>query len=779
MSRAKPFLYLLASCSIFALGNAVANAADQPPADTAVANSTIAQNGSAPVGGSTNTAQPQTNNARVDEIYVTAQRRRERVVDVPISVAVVSAAQLKRQQVTTLHDLDAVTPSLDILHQNGAIGGGAEIRGIGTDSADLGAVASVGIVVDQVGQGNTNISNIFDVSRIEVLKGPQGTLFGLTTSAGVINITTNAPDPTRYSGELHTRLAFSGFAGNESGDQLVQAVVNVPLSADSAVRVAASGELIQGPSRDVTNNKLNQDDHASIRARYLWKDGDQYTLNLISDASQDYQTDGGDAWITGLYAPEPESSQFASCGVTLGDGNRDFCAAQQYQSHTTTYGASAEGDDNLGPATLTSISSFRATTSNSDGQDIFGGDPLQLQVIVKGPQPGAVHLFSQEFRIASNPGTKLDYTVGAFASSQITDTLSDGQSIIFTPFPGGPHIPFVNSLSATNHITDDSAAMFGQTTYHATDRLSVITGARITSASLENRRYDPNQLSQTPPADPASTTRYSTLALSLKGGLQYQIGPSEMVYATISRGYKGAQIGLPPLPEQPYVVKPELPLDYELGYKRTLFGGLLLDANLFYENVKNYQTQSCYYNLTTHTTGCAEANISKVVAKGGELDLFGRLSDSINFSAGVTYQSTTYPSGFLASDFANTFNVGGRQIDQIPRIKGTFSGTYEHPLTDNYTGFVTLNATYKSHVDYSAASDPRTYFGAHSIEGIQVGATRLSDNLKVYAFVSNILNVHEPESLSSNAYNAGPGGTDAQYGPESYRQVGLDADWNF
>jgi len=177
--------------------------------------------------------------------------------------------------------------------------------------------------------------------------------------------------------------------------------------------------------------------------------------------------------------------------------------------------------------------------------------------------------------------------------------------------------------------------------------------------------------------------------------------------------------------------------------------------------------------------GCAEANIIQVIAKGGEVDLFGRLSDAISFNVGATYQSTTYPPGFLSSDFANTFNVGGRQVAQVPRIKATFSGQYERPLSENYTGFATLNVVYKSHIDFSAASDPLTYYHAHAIVGTQIGATRLSDQLKVYAFVSNIFNEHEPESLSSNFFNAGPTGTSVQYGQESFRQVGIGADWNF
>ena len=153
------------------------------------------------------------------DIVVTAQRRAERVVDVPISITVASQAQLERQQVNTVNDLARIAPSLEIQQAPGQnTGGGGSLRGIGTQTFSAGAVASVGIVVDQVSQGNANISDLFDVGRIEVLKGPQGTLFGLTTSAGVINITTYAPDPSGFSARPRTELSNAGTLGSKFGN---------------------------------------------------------------------------------------------------------------------------------------------------------------------------------------------------------------------------------------------------------------------------------------------------------------------------------------------------------------------------------------------------------------------------------------------------------------------------------------------------------------------------------------------------------------------------------
>ena len=220
----------------------------------ALAAPAAAQETAPPAASTDTTAQSDQTNA--NDIIVTAQRRQERVVDVPISITVANQAQLERQQVNTINDLNRIAPSLEIQAAPGQnTGGGGAIRGIGTQTFNQGAAASVGVVVDQVSQGNANLSDLFDVSpAMEVLKGPQGTLFGLTTSAGVINITTNAPDPSRIEGRVRTELSGAGTAGSQFGDQIVQGVINLPLSSNAALRVSGNMNLQQGPDRNASDD---------------------------------------------------------------------------------------------------------------------------------------------------------------------------------------------------------------------------------------------------------------------------------------------------------------------------------------------------------------------------------------------------------------------------------------------------------------------------------------------------------------------------------------------
>jgi outer membrane receptor protein involved in Fe transport len=178
----------------------------------------------------------------LSEVVVTAEKRAERIQDVPVALTVVSSEQLTTEHVYNIADLARTTPSLEMVQAFGGPGGGGQIRGIGTNSFSPTAEGAVGIVVDGVPQGNVNITNIFDVQQVEVLKGPQGTLFGLTSSAGVINMITAAPDPSKF--EVKGQLDYSdlGRFGSEFGEETVRAVLN---AGDERTGLRRSGYGIQ------------------------------------------------------------------------------------------------------------------------------------------------------------------------------------------------------------------------------------------------------------------------------------------------------------------------------------------------------------------------------------------------------------------------------------------------------------------------------------------------------------------------------------------------------
>jgi len=718
------------------------------------------------------------------DIVVTAQRRQERVVDVPISITVANAAQLERQQVNTVNDLARISPSLEIQQAPGQnTGGGGTLRGIGTQTFSAGAVASVGIVVDQVSQGNANISDLFDVGRVEVLKGPQGTLFGLTTSAGVINITTNAPDPSGFSARLRTELSKEGVLGSGFGNQVVQGVVNVPLGSDAAMRVAGFGNFRQGPNHNNVTDELNDTDRWGGRARLLWTPTDKLTLNLIGDYSKTTIENGGDfftfvraggpgPFFGGAgYDPVGITARLASCGVAVGEGNRDYCTSQSYRGRSQNYGASFQADYEFEPFTLTSITAYRRSTETGLGAatNIFRADPLELQV-QNGPVNRRISLFTQEFRVSSPSSQTIEYTLGAFYSRQIQHRDPESLTVTLVPVPGVT-IPIAQNLGAYDRIMDESLAAYGQATIHVANNFRLIAGGRYTSAKLSLDRTSLDS-----PANPYYAQRLSSGVVSYRFGAQYDLNATTMVYATASRGFKGGQIATPALPLVPYVVRPEIPYAYELGLKSTLFGGWVLDLNAFYQNIHDFQAQQCTTIQNTGAISCVQTNISGVKSRGAEINLFGRVTEGLSINTGFLWAKATYPDNYTGTDGTD---IGGTQLAYAPEFKFTFSGEYEHSLSDRTKGFLAADAVWKSRVRYEANSLDVTTYRPHWTVGGRIGVRFDDDRYQLALFGRNLFNQHEPLLMQSDFPYNGAENVGAIYGPQSYRQVGLSFDVKF
>ncbi|MGZ0071750.1 TonB-dependent receptor [Sphingobium limneticum] len=720
------------------------------------------------------------------DIIVTAQRKAEKVTEVPISITVANQAQLERQQVNTVNDLSRVAPSLEIQQAPGQnTGGGGAIRGIGTQTFSAGAVASVGVVVDQVSQGNANISDLFDVSRIEVLKGPQGTLFGLTTSAGVINITTNAPDPSGFSARVRTELSNAGTAGSKFGNQVIQGVVNIPLASNAAIRISGVTNLRQGVNKNALTGDYNDNDRYGVRGRLLWEPTERLTVNLIGDYTKSRAENGGD-FFTFVQTSGPGTAlggllrdsvgitaRLASCGVTPGEGNQKYCSGSSYVGRTENYGGSLQLDYEADPFTLTSVTAYRKSSETGFGAatNVFRGDPLELQV-GNGAVNRKLSLFTQELRISSPADQFLEYTAGVFYSNQKQTRDPESLSVSVVPFPGLT-IPIVRNPGADLDIQDESLAVFGQGTFHLSPSLRLIAGGRYTTDRLSMDRYD-----YFTPADPFSRTILDVQKFSWRLGAQYDLARDMMIYATASRGFKGGQIAIPSAPAKPFVVLPEIPMAYEAGLKTTLFGGWVADLSVFYQKIKNFQAQQCTVDSTA-VISCVQTNINGVKSRGAEINFFGKVFEGLSLNTGFIYAEATYPTNFIGTDGTN---IGGSQLAYAPKYKFTLSGEYEAPVTGRLNGFVAADTVWKSRVRYEANSNSLTTFRSHWLVGGRIGLRTDDNRYSVAVFGRNLFNVHEPSLMQSDF----PYTTDqreqnigAIYGPQSFRQVGISFDAKF
>lgn len=716
-------------------------------------------------------------------VVVTAQKREQKLQDVPMAITVAGAAQLERQQITTVRDLDRVSPAVTFV--DGAPGGGAGIRGIATQSFTPSAEASVGIVVDGVPQGNVNVSNLFDMERVEVLRGPQGMLFGQSASAGVINMVTKAPKIGDTSGRLHIDYADHGTAGSEYGERVAQGVLNLPIDDHSAVRVSAFYNNTNGVERDNAIGGDNQNTDMGFRVRYLNNITDKLKFNLIAD--YDYQKyEGNHTFVFRKATSAAVVAALAACGITASEDNNTGCSKYPSNETYTNAGLSAQFDYEMGDYTLTSITSYRMRDlGDHNTLDILAlqGDGVYPQLLQD--QTGKLRQTSQEIRITSPAREKYDWVAGAYVSrSTYNNHGSAGLTIV--PDPVASIQQLGDYAVATN-----TAAVFGQLNWNFTSQLTGLIGVRASQVTVSDSEVFTKVLTLPfqpfPPFDPVTTeidlldptgtspgphtAGLSTTVSNVSGriGLQYKASPDLMAYGTISRGFKAPQINDTVFGNTPTVVRPEIPTSVELGVKG-MVGRVGVDVNLFYTQVKDYQGQSCVF---TPALTCGATNVSEVISKGIEIDLFGKPMPNLTLNGGFIYNPVTYPDQYTGSDGTE---IGGTQMTGAPKYKFNLSGEYVINFANDYQGFINVDTTYKSLIHIYPSSDADYDVAAHWITGARVGVKFPDRNTTLSLYVRNIGNTPDPVNIYP-----GPSAGDTQQivGKQGLRVVGISLDKSF
>jgi iron complex outermembrane receptor protein len=736
---------------------------------------------------------------------VTAEKRPEKLQDVPVAITVVSSEQLSDQHVTTIADLSRTAPALEMIQSFGGPGGGGQIRGIGTQSFTRSAEGAVGIVVDGVSQGNLNINNIFDVGQIEVLRGPQGTLFGLTSSAGVINITTNAPDPNAFATTWHADYAHKGTAGSEFGQETLQGVVNIPISSDSAVRIAGSVDDNRGVEHNSFTGTDDSVNNYGLRAHYLLN-SDPLTISVIADYQRIIQSgaQGGNiASFVYVTADPTLTAQLAACGITPGFGNQDRCANHLELFYDTAYGLSAQADYKFADATLTSITSYRRDETGPAYQDIQALPEANPQLF-SGGGLSASRQWSEELRVSSNPGAQLEYTTGIFLSNYLTLGYPSASGAFFDIDIAVPFPPFTIAAGGpTTTLTQTSVsseAAFAHAQYHVTDALTFILGARFT-------REEVGDYSSPLGFQPGSAANVGSTTLNIDQnnfsgvvGLQYKLSPQWTTYGTVTRGYKGPQAqaaGAPGSGVPAEIIPAEIPLAFELGIKGAVLDGKLgTDFSVFDTRVQNYQGQTCSLNPTGVLV--CNPNSFNVTTRGVEVDFFGRPIEHLNITGGYIFDQAHYPADYTGED-PNNLNggvtaMGGLQLVGVPESKFTVSGDYVIPMGP-VSAFVGSDVVYKSAIRLGYSASPEFVFPASWNVGLR-GGVRSSDNRwGVSLFARDVNNSHEPITLFGGPAFTGPpppagapfffnpaypnghiSGVSGWIGAQSLREVGVSLD---
>lgn len=359
----------------------------------------------------------------LQRVIVTATKREQTLQDVPISVSVTTPATIDEAHITDLMDLQSVVPSLQVTQFNAVGQTNFIIRGFGNGAGNDGIESSVGVFIDGVyrSRSSSAMDNLPDVSRIEVLRGPQSTLFGKNVSAGAINIVTAAP-----------QFNFSSSGSVEIGNynlREAKAAITGPISDTVAFRLSASGEMRDGYLNNVvTDNKVNNRDRSSFRADFLIKPNSDLSMRVIADYSQIKETCCGAVSL--LNGPATQFIGAASpngLGMPISNPAQKFDNAIAFNTdptnRLTAKGISAQIDWKTQLGNVTSITAYR-DQSNSSMQDVdFTGADLANK-----DQGNNIHTFTQELRITGSDHDRVNWMAGAFFDKERINT---GQTISY------------------------------------------------------------------------------------------------------------------------------------------------------------------------------------------------------------------------------------------------------------------------------------------------------------------------------------------------------------
>lgn len=666
----------------------------------------------------------------ITDIIVTAQRREESAQRAPLVLDTVTANEL--QGISDVRELQTAVPGIQFANAGNVVQ--TYIRGIGSFNAKSVQESAVAYSVDGVYLFTTTQVSpaMYDLARVEVLKGPQGTLYGRNASGGAVNLISQGAKLGRVEGFL------SGEYGNYDSWRLVGAV-NLPVSDTLAVRVAGQHTEHDGYLTDGTSD----DDTTAGRIRALWEPSADISLKLNFDAARVRGVGPGSVVFPFVDPDNPWRGALDSVvdtGVSRLSGTRPL---QRPSNKVDQWSMSAELNWNLGFATLTFLPAYR--DENIYQFSYVPGYNIEENADIKQT--------SFEARLA-NQSDRLKWVVGAYyLDVDIAQTF-----LINNPNPPVGR-PVVNFLDNPNKL--ESWAMFGEATYSVTDTFRLIGGLRYTweraiSGGFQNQTFPPPLATDifdpaTQPGDFLVDERVTNDAVTWKVGAQYDLAPDSSIFATVSRGFKGGGSYVDAATVDP-TFKPETVTAYEFGSRNRFFdNSLQLNLEAFYWDIKDQQIAFLGFNSLNQpkfqTVNAANSN-----AYGGSVDIVWLATPNDRFHFGVEYVKSKYsnfvrvqPAAPLGT-LCTTSGVPGRiAIDcsgfpmmRTPKWAG--AAGYEHRFNLASGATVTLggDTTFASSRYTSIDFSPVTRDGGYAVFNAELGYHAPDDRWTVSLWGQNL-----------------------------------------
>lgn len=727
----------------------------------------------------------------LSEVVVTSRRRIEKAQDIPIAVSVITGKQAEQAGAFNVNRIKELVPSVQLYSSNPR-NTGINIRGTGSpfgltnDGIDPG----VGFYVDGVYYARPAATTLdfIDVERIEVLRGPQGSLFGKNTTSGTFNITSRKPS---FTSGADFELSYGNY-------QYLQAKASITgaLSSTIAGRLSFSGTQRDGLIENIaTGRSVNTLNNQGIRGQLLYTPTEDINITLAADLTT--QRPDGYAQVIAGVAPTQRAA-YRQFNAIIADLNYQLPSLNAFDrkiDHDTPWrsgqdlgGVSLNVDAKIGGGTLTSTTAWRIWNWDPSNDRDFTG----LQALAKSQATSTHQQWTQEIRYAGEFSSKLSGVAGVFLIGQelLTDpyyieesgdaqwrfSQSTTSSLWQTPglFDG-------YGIKTKSNLNTFSAAVFGQLDWKITDKLHLLPGLRYNydKKKVDYDRKTYGGLQTTDPAlialkklvytDQAFQADVDDTNYSGNVTLSYKASKKINAYATYAKGYKPVGInlgGLPTLAGQPIlelaVIKPEEVNHYEIGVKTSPFKNSILNLTLFNTDTKDFQTAVQAAELGVNRGYLANAD--KVRVRGAEIDASIVATKNLTFNGALSYTEGIYvkftnaPLPLEETGSAVAFkDVSGTDLPGVSKWAGTLGGEYAE--TGKFFGnsgklFVALDSYSRSEFSSSASASKYLVVPGYSIFNGRLGF-RASEGLSFYIWGRNLLNKDYYEQLLPAGGNSG------------------------
>lgn len=693
----------------------------------------------------------------VQEIIVTASKRSESIQNVPVSVVALSPTKIDQAGIVSTSELPQLVPGLTFNPAGEAKLNSFNIRGVGTYALTATLESSVGVAVDGVPLARVggSITDMVDVERVEVLKGPQGMLFGKNATAGLIGIVNRKPEIGQTSGAFNVEYG----SNNELN---IDGVANLAVGDRAALRVTAwrygHDGFIDGPDGE----KYGQKNSYGVRAGLAFEPNAAVKVVLIGqyDGRDERSVANTQRLFTGTTPFGVLIETWSrSRGVIPGPNNLDGEFTAKPYAKSNNYYATALIDADIGDGyTVSSATSYRSVSTRGQMDPFVSGSPLiHLNTLADREK---YDQFTQELRIASPVSQPLSFVAGLFYYRfDVTDV--QDQDFFGLVQPG------ISNFHRINTVTDKlrNIAAFGEAIYRVTPSFRLIGGLRAssdkTSASFDRSRVgtDAGVIPGNVPVFAYRPKPVSYDALSYRFGLQFDVAPAVMAYATASRGYKGpgfnlTQSSTPSAIVDDARVNPEIARSYEAGVKSQFFDRrLTINLTAFDSTFDDFQTT---VGLPTNPPTFVIQNAGQLKSTGAELEVNARPNSRLSLgfngayidarytdfdNAACYYNEPTLPAGGAITPgvcVGGVQTLNGWPLAVSPKWSFNASARYEAPISDNFSGFADATYSWRSSVVYEARRDPLERQDGYGFANLTAGVKTADGQVTLALYARNL-----------------------------------------